>query len=60
MILVVVFHGSGFCLAEGSAMESNTPAGEAVIPYGRVFESLCSVAGEATPITSPVTLHCGG
>lgn len=41
-------------------MESNTPAGEAVIPYGRGFESLCSVAGEATPITSPVTLHCGG
>lgn len=41
-------------------MESNTPAGEAVIPYGRVFESLCSVAGEATPITSPVTLLCGG
>lgn len=40
-------------------MESNTPAGEAVIPNGRVFEALCSVAGEATPITWPVTLLSG-
>ena len=37
-------------------MESNAPAGEAVIPYGRVFESLCSVTGDVTPITSPDTL----
>lgn len=41
-------------------MDSNAPAGEAVIPSGRVFESLCSVAGDATPITSPVTLLRGG
>lgn len=41
-------------------MGSNAPAGEAVTPCGRVFESLCSVAGKATPITWPVTLLFGG
>lgn len=43
-------------MAKDSAMDSNAPAGEAVIPAGRVFELLCSVTGEVTPITSSATL----
>ena len=34
-------------------MDSNAPAGKAVIPNGRVFESLCSMAGRQTRSNSP-------